>query len=81
MVDDPQELVLDHLRAIRTELADLKSGVSSMDRRMILMEKGIAGLRNEIALLHESYADHRYDYGDLKARVERIEARLSLVDQ
>lgn len=80
MVDDPQEIMLDHLRALRRGQDSTHEKLDSLERRTTLIEKGLSGVRHEIALLHETYADHRYDYGTLVERIEKIEKRLDLVD-
>jgi hypothetical protein len=70
---EPAELMLEHLRAIRSDLAGMNDGMRAMRAEMTAMRQHFAG----VITLQE------HDHGDvaaLKVRVERIERRLDLVD-
>lgn len=80
MVDDPKEIVLDLLRAIRADQADMKDVLHKHDKHFVSIQRQIAGVRGDLAALHEVVVDYRDDFEGLKRRVERIERRLELAD-
>jgi predicted nuclease with TOPRIM domain len=59
-------LVLEHLRAIRADVADLKDGVTEIKERLGLLEAGYASLSRRVDRIG----------GD----VERIKRRLDIVE-
>jgi septal ring factor EnvC (AmiA/AmiB activator) len=78
LTDNAENLILEHLRAMRGDLAgikadlgELKLRVSSREERMTLLERSIANLHGDIVIVHA-----RLDRMD--ARIERIEKRLEL---
>ncbi|MBB4267917.1 hypothetical protein [Roseospira visakhapatnamensis] len=80
MVDDPYELILDHLRDIRGTLNGMDERFGRVERRLNSVDRQLAGFRNDMAVLHQMYADHRDEFGELRERVARIERRLDLSD-
>ena len=70
---EPENLVLEHLRAIRTEMARMADDIRGLRTEMTSMRQHMAGM----VTLQE--LDHT-DIAALKARVDRIEKRLELVD-
>ncbi|MDA8261175.1 MAG: hypothetical protein M0Z99_36970 [Betaproteobacteria bacterium] len=78
MIENVENLVLEHLRALRTELAQVKDDTSeikmrltSLDERLTLAEKGIANVHGDFAII-QIRMDKQGD------RLERIEKRLEL---
>lgn len=78
MTESVENLVLEHLRALRTELAQVKDDTSeikmrltSIDERLTLAEKGIANVHGDFAII-QIRMDKQGD------RLERIEKRLEL---
>lgn len=78
MPETVENLVLEHLRAIRAEIAQVKDDTSeikmrltSMDERLTLAEKGIANVHGDFAIV-QIRLDKQGD------RLERIEKRLEL---
>ncbi|MDP2825158.1 MAG: hypothetical protein Q8O52_21060 [Sulfuritalea sp.] len=78
MTGNAENLVLEHIRAIRTELAQVKDDTSeikmrltSIDERLTLAEKGIANVHGDFAII-QIRMDKQGD------RLERIEKRLDL---
>lgn len=78
MTESAENLALEHLRAIRTELAQVKDDTSeikmrltSIDERLTLAEKGIANVHGDFAII-QIRMDKQGD------RLERIEKRLEL---
>lgn len=73
MSDNVEHLMLDHLRAIRGDMARMADDVRTMRTEMMPLRQHVSG----IVTLQE------HDHGDIasiKARLERIEKRLDLVD-
>jgi len=70
---EPDNLVLEHLRAIRAEVAKMVDEVRGLRTEMTSMRQHMTG----VFTLQE--LDHT-DIAALKARVDRIEKRLELVD-
>lgn len=66
MSDTPQNLVLEHLRAIRADIADLKGDVLEVKERLGLIEGQYASLSRRVDRIA----------GD----VEQIKRRLNLVE-
>ena len=73
MADDPQNLILDHLRAIRSELAAIKAAQEDHTRQLIQIREDINRLRGD-DLRRESVQLH------MDQRLDRIETRLNLAD-
>ena len=71
MTADIESLVLEHLRAIRADLADLK-------REVVSNTLQIAALGQQVAGLTTAVYGGKSDLEDMKRRVERIERRLEL---
>jgi predicted nucleic acid-binding Zn-ribbon protein len=71
MTDNVENMVLDLLRAIRADIADLKREVTSNTLQISAMGQQVAGLTNAV------YGG-RSDLEDVKRRVERLERRLEL---
>lgn len=70
MTDNVENMVLDLLRAIRADIADLKREVTSNTLQISDMGQQVAGLTNAV------YGG-RSDLEDVKRRVERLERLLS----
>ena len=70
---EPTDLMLEHLRAMRGDIAGIKDDIRGLRAEMTAMRQHMAGF----VTLQEH--DH-VDIAALKARVERIERRLELVD-
>lgn len=73
MNDKVEHLLLDHLRAIRGDMARLADDMRTMRTEMTAMRQHVSG----VVTLQEH--DHS-DIGALKARLDRIERRLDLVE-
>ena len=73
MSEEPGNIVLSILREMRTDMHDLKHGQRQTNERLTAIEHHVAGLVHGQARFND-------DVDDLKARIERIERRLDLVD-
>jgi hypothetical protein len=73
MMAEPENLMLDHLRAIRGEMTKMASSMHTMSAEMTAIRQHLAG----VITIQE------HDHGDIagiKARHDKIEKRLDLVD-
>ncbi len=70
---EPDNLVLEHLRAIRTEMGKMANWMHTMATEMTAVRQHLAG----VVTIQEH--DHT-EIADIKARLDRIETRLDLVD-
>lgn len=73
MSNEPDNLVLEILRAIRADIADLKTETASNSVQIAAMGQQLAGLT---AAVYGS----KSDIEDIKRRLGRIEQRLELAD-
>ena len=73
MTADIENLVLEHLRAIRTDVTDIKE-------RLGRVELGISTLGQQVGALTTALYSGRAEFDDFRRRIERIERRLELSD-
>lgn len=80
MADDPTNLVLEHLRAIRSDLAELREGQREHGHRLNRIEMMVAGLRREPAGDAETVAHLEARLDRLREDIDRIKRRLDITD-
>ena len=77
MTDNVENLILEHLRALRNELRDFKiqamADLTMIKQRLTSLESQVASVHADMALIHD-----RIDRVDM--RIDRIERRLELRD-
>ena len=78
MADNVENLILEHLRAIRSDISSIKDDIREIKQRLTSLETCVAGLRRDNANLYGYMADQHTRYDRLADRVERIEKRLDL---
>jgi hypothetical protein len=82
MASDVDNLVLQHLIALRNELRDFRSDTRAelklINERLNHIDKGVLALRRDAVATDEGAALQRVEFERLAARVERIERRLEL---
>jgi len=66
-----ENLLLEHMRAIRADMSSMKEEMSGMRTEMIVIRQHLAGVMSA-QLLHDT------ELAGLKVRVDRIEKRLEL---
>ncbi len=71
--DELASVILEHLRTIRADLADVKDRLTGVEVQLSAMGQQLAGLTTAV------YSG-KSDMDSLKRRVERIERRLDLAD-
>ena len=74
MAEEPHDLVLEHLRFIRADVATLRDDMREMRTRRAAVEDMFSFLVSAVTRMQHSL-------DRLTDRVERIEKRLGLVDQ
>ena len=80
MADNVENLILEHLRLIRTDIGGIREGVREIKQRLTSLESALAGLRRDNVNLYGDVIDQQSRYDRLVERVERIERRLGLAD-
>ncbi|WP_028990383.1 hypothetical protein RG903_04975 [Thermithiobacillus tepidarius DSM 3134] len=78
MPDHTENLVLEHLKAIRTDVAAIRDELRELTHRTGRVELAIAGLRRDMAHFDESHAEISVRIDRMNERIERIERRLEL---
>lgn len=71
MAPEVENLLLEHMRAIRAQLDELARGQGELRGRVSSMERHLANVQTDIALIHQ-----RLDEQGI--RLDRIERRLEL---
>ena len=74
MTDEPDNIVLNILRELRTDMADLQQGQKQTNERLTAIEHHVAGLVHGQLRFND-------DVDDLRARIGRVERRLKLSDE
>lgn len=80
MTDEPINLVLEHLRAIRNAIDALRTDMHDVKDRLSAVELGLAGVRRDIAALSETDTRLYARVDRMDDRVARIERRLDIVE-
>ncbi len=80
MADNVENLILEHLRAIRADIGGIKDDVREIKQRHPNPEAAVAALWRDSANLYGDVIDRQARYDRLAERVERIERRLDLAD-
>lgn len=78
MIDNVENLILEHLRPIRADIATVKNDTREIKQRLTSLETSSAGQRRDTAQLYGDVADQHARYDRLAERVERIERRLEI---
>jgi hypothetical protein len=80
MTEKVENIMLEHLRATRPDIAGIKGDVREVKHRLTSLEGAIAGLKRVQAASYADAADQHARYDRLAERIERIERRLDLGD-
>jgi chromosome segregation ATPase len=79
MVEDIENLILEHLRALRAGQDKLQQSVDELRVRVGSLESHVASLRRDVALIHEDVAAINARLDRHEERLTRIEKRLDIV--
>jgi hypothetical protein len=80
MVDDPENMVLTQLRAIRADIFDVQGSLGEIKRRLANLEGGQASVIQHLGHLAAADAQQQLATDGLGERLIRIERRLDLRD-
>ena len=78
MVDNVENLVLEHLRALRAGQDRIESELRDLKERVSVVETGLNGVRRDLVALAEADARLQVSIDRLGDRADRIEKRLEL---
>lgn len=73
MSDNIDNVILEHLKAIRAEMASVKTDTREIRSRISSMESSLARLSRETSSNFEEIIENRHMVDELKERVERVE--------
>ena len=74
MADEPNSLVLEHLKRIQADISDLKASVGEL-------REGQLSLRDDVHAIRGDLLRHERILASLDSRLCRVETRLELVDE
>lgn len=74
MSSDPQDLVLEHLRAIRNDIGELKTGMREVKTELISLRQQINALQGDGLRREEVIAGMQVDIDRIKSRLELSDA-------
>ena len=78
MAEQIDNIILEHLKAIRSELAEIKADTSDIKLRLHSVDASVIELRRNDLHLFEDDARHQVSIDKLVERIQRIEKRLEL---
>jgi len=78
MTDNIENIVLDHLRALRAGQDRIETGLKEVKQRLTGVESGIAGLRRDNVGTQEDVYRQQAVIDAIQDRLQRIEKRLEL---
>ena len=73
-----ENLVIEHLRAMRHEIAAVKADTMDTRQRVVSVESSIVDMRRNVIHVFEDMAHQQLTMDKLLDRVQRIEKRLDL---
>lgn len=80
MSDEPENIVLEHLKAIRSELAVVRDDLRELRDRQVETHTAVLAVRRDQIHDAETGANLAVRVDRLTDRMDRIERRLDLVD-
>jgi len=79
MSENIENLVLEHLRALRTGQGNIEAALRELKQRLTGVESGIAGLRRDNLGIQEDVYRQQAVIDAIQDRLQRIERRLELL--
>ena len=80
MTDEPNNLVLEHLRAIRADLGAMRETQVEHGMKLNRLEESLAGVKRDIALHAEQLAHVEVRLDQVRGELGLIKRRLDLTD-
>jgi chromosome segregation ATPase len=81
MIEATDNVVTEHLRAIRSKLDSLERKIDDLTLRVGAIERHVSGLRRDVSLVHEDIAIVHKRIDGVENHLARIDRRLELVDR
>jgi uncharacterized coiled-coil protein SlyX len=78
MTDNVENLILEHLRALRSKIDQIADDVREIKQRVVTLESGQGVITQQIGHLQQSIAGQQVSFDRLTERVERLEKRLEI---
>lgn len=78
MPENVDNLILEPLRAMRSDITALRDDTREVKSRLTSLETAVSAMRREIADLYTDVVGQHSRYDRLLERIERIEKRLEL---
>ncbi len=78
MTETVENLVLEHLRAMRGDIALIRDDIREIKTRLGSLENIVSSIKRDIADLYGEVAAQNTRYDRLTDRIERIERRLDI---
>ncbi len=78
MTDNIDNLILEHLKRMQAEMADIRKDTTEIKNRLGSIESGIARIGRDEASNYTEIIENRHMFDRLAERVERIERRLEI---
>ncbi len=80
MSEKIDNLILEHLKSIQSELSDLREQNNVILKRLTHLETMVARMGRDLAEMAAERVEDRHSIDRLRERIARIERRLELVD-
>lgn len=80
MTDEPINLVLDHLRALRADIGSLRETQIEHGVKLDRLEESLAGVKRDIALHAEHLAHGEVRLDQIRGELGLIKRRLNLTE-
>ena len=80
MSDEPETIVLVHLRRLDAKMDRTIESVDNLATRMSIVDSGLASVRSETAGLHHAYAAVESELDQIRTRLDRTDRRRDLQD-
>ena len=80
MPDEPESLILQHLRAIRSDLGAVRETQAEHTSRLGRLELSVAETKRSLADVDVQLAEHSVRLDRINSRLDRIDQRLGLVE-
>jgi septation ring formation regulator EzrA len=77
---EPHDLILDHLRALRSDTATIKAKLSDHDKKFSLVERQLTAIRRDIADIHDMFTDTDARHMSVEERLQRLERHAGLTE-
>ena len=77
-MENVENIILEHLRAMRADVAGIREDMQEVNQRLIGLEAGVGCLKRDTGDLYTENANQHIRYDRLASRIEKIERRLEL---